>query len=99
MTNAAWIHNWMMHVMFWDPVWESKFNGQYLQGIPAPPVFSQGYEALVFRPEGGYYYFNSTNGQPVLTDPQSQVTLQPLSGIGYPLATNHPSFDGNNIYW
>ncbi|MGA2660497.1 MAG: hypothetical protein ABSH34_23605, partial [Verrucomicrobiota bacterium] len=89
MTNASWGHNWMADIVFWDAAWESN---------PAQSVFSLGYEALVFRPEGGIYYFQHTPSQQFLTDPQSLTGLQPLSS--YPLvSTNWPTPDASGIYW
>lgn len=92
MTNAAWSHNWMMDIVFWDPAWEALPTSSV-------DVFSWSYEALVFRPEGGINYFYNTNSQPVLSDPVSQVKLQPLSGLGYPTVGVVLSADANNIFW
>jgi RHS repeat-associated protein len=91
---GAWGHNWMMDIMFWDQNWDQSF--------PKPaPVFSTSYEALVFRPEGGIYYLYRTNNgtNALLTEPQTQTTLQPLSGLAYPAATSTPTADTNGIYW
>jgi RHS repeat-associated protein len=91
MTNASWSHSWMMNILFWDRAWELHSTG---------PVFSQGYEALVFRPEGGVQYFYNPTPTLAPTPPDgiSQVSLQALSGLGYPVAQS-PSSDTNNIYW
>ncbi len=95
MTNAAWGHNWMMDIMFWDPVWErDKF------GTP----FQKGHEALVFRPEGAisyFYYTNTftTNYQGMVSDPLSQVDLRTRSGLGYVTMSTGAAVDGNNINW
>src|SRR5665213_3703064 len=55
MTNAAWTHNWSMHILLWDSYWEA--NNYYTT------AFADSYEALVFMPEGGIKYFtwNATN--------------------------------------
>ncbi len=96
MTNACWAHNWMTDIMFWDAPWEAATKNYPYQQLY--PVFYLEYEALVFRPEGGIYYFLNTANQSVLTEPQSQVSLKPLSS--YPLvATNWPTADANGIYW
>ncbi|HEV2211498.1 MAG TPA: hypothetical protein VG167_22245, partial [Verrucomicrobiae bacterium] len=91
MTNASWSHSWMMNILFWDRSWELH---------PTGPVFSQSYEALVFRPEGGvqYFYNPTPTLSPTPQDGISQVSLQALSGLGYPVAQS-PFSDTNNIYW
>ena len=90
MTNACWAHNWMMDILFWDPNWETNHVGS---------VFLQGFQALVFRPEGAIYYFQSNSTRVVLSDPVSFATLAPLSALGYPLTTNQPFADTNGTYW
>jgi RHS repeat-associated protein len=103
MTNAAWGHGWMSDIVFWDLKWESyppfgsPPNYDYrIQRLT--PIFSDGfYEAMVFNPEGGIYYFYSINGQSSLQESRSQARLQPLSS--YPLVTNQPSCDADGIYW
>lgn len=96
MTNAAWSHNWMMSISVWDSQWESENGiGNYQS---THPVFSDGYEAFVFRPEGGVEYFYNTNGQSSLQDPRSQVQLQPLAAAGYPVV-GVPTPDTNGIFW
>src|SRR6266404_5194156 len=101
MTNASWGHNWMMDVLFWDSRWEYLPQGNLAgQQQGGTPVFSDGYEALVFRPEGGVEYFSTNSSQVILADPVSQAGLQPVAGIGYPLvSTNWPTSDANGIYW
>ena len=96
MTNAAWGNNWMKDIVFWDSQWENKVA----IGASAGQVFSKGYEAFVFCPEGNIQYFYSTNNnsQTSLKDPQSQVQLQPLSAFGYP-TVNKPVADTNGICW
>jgi RHS repeat-associated protein len=89
MTNAGWGHNWMMDIMFWDPVWESLAVDTGL--------FRYGYEALVFRPEGGIAYFYNTNGQSVLSDPLSQVRLETRSAQ-LTMSTGATA-DANGIVW
>lgn len=92
MTNASWSHSWMMNIMFWDRTWETNGN--------AGTIYSHQYEALVFRPEGGIQYFYNPTPTLAPTPPDgiSQVSLQALSGLGYPV-TQSPSSDTNNIYW
>ena len=94
MTNAAWSHNWMMHIVMWD--WYSeRYDGNYY-------AFQSHYEALVFTPDGGisYYTYGATNqtlNSPTqLTNSVSQTQLilsQPFSW------TNAPVPDSNGIYW
>ncbi len=92
MTNAAWSHNWMMDIVFWDQMWESNTVHYGYGGT----VFSGGYEALVFRPDGGVYYFNNVYNVGALTDPLSQGTLQPLAA--YPEVRSSQSQDTNGYY-
>lgn len=98
-TNASWSHSWMMDMIFWDSSWEGQ--NQSYQNVVQP--YSKQYEALVFRPEGGmqYFYVSSptTNMALAPNEPVSQITLQPLSGLGYPQAISSPSSDANGIYW
>jgi RHS repeat-associated protein len=101
MTNAAWAHNWMMDVVFWDAPWEQvngigQGNGSGYEplGTASAPCQNE-YEALVFRPEGGIWYFANTNA----TDPVSQTQLQPLSSLGYPTVASQRERDGEGIYW
>jgi RHS repeat-associated protein len=101
MTNAGWGHNWLMDVVFWDEPWEAVEDADWRAYQIHNPnaVFSQEYEALMFRPEGAIYYFNGAVGNTYgNTDPLRQNSLQPRAG-NHPQATNAPSHDGNNIYW
>ena len=94
-TNAFWSHNWNMSVLI------------QATGTSITPAFSQGYSALVFRPDGGIE--NYTNGAGTYSrNPSSQAILQDVSGLGYPLVeetyygytfTNLPTSDSNGIYW
>ena len=98
LTNAAWGNNWKMDIVFWDQNWENNY-----QAPPHinPPVFQDGYQACVVRPEGGIYYFytNSTNSSLSYTkDPSTQVWLQPLSAAGYPVVFLEAA-DTNGICW
>jgi len=100
MTNAAWAHNWMGDIAFWDSHYEAPIEyGQRRLGT----IFSDEYEAFVFRPEGGIYYFIQDNlpgnFQSNLSDPLSQISMQPLSGYGYPFVASPPSPDANGIFW
>ena len=95
MTNAAWANNWMMDIIFWDTNLDAKVCNN---NVGSYQPFSSGYEALVFRPEGGIQYFYANSNQTSLQDPRSQVKLVPLSGLGYP-TTSEQSPDGNGIYW
>src|SRR5487761_2416946 len=98
LTNAAWSGNWMKDIVFWDSQWEDAAAG-YNAHYPIPP-FYDGYEALVFCPEGNIQYFYSTNNnaQASLQNLESQVKLQPLSALGYP-TVNTAAADTNGIYW
>lgn len=94
MTNAAWGNNWTMHIMFWDARWENNYSEQQLFR-----VYSDCYEAYVFRPEGDiqYFYSNLAKGSS-LQDLRSQVRLQPASSAGYPVVGDL-SQDANGCYW
>src|SRR5262249_20340206 len=64
------------------------------------PFYTNGYDALVFRPEGGVWYFHSTtNTTPVLTQAMSQVVLEPLSGTSRPAVPGGATADANGIFW
>ena len=105
MTNAAWSHNWMMDIVFWDAHWESS----YWNGSPnwlfagSTPLYSDSYEALLFNPDSGISYFTSNaasqhlNSATQLSDPVSQVqfTCFPHS---YPDITNTGPYDAKGIY-
>src|SRR5437899_11944832 len=100
MTNAAWGHNWMMDILFWDQPWETaEDNYLHNSGQLPPPVFSHEWEALVFHPEGAIDYFTSNSTVAQLTQPPSQITLQPASSVGYPVTSNPQSADTNGYYW
>jgi RHS repeat-associated protein len=98
MTNASWSHNWMMNILFWDRSWE-LITPQQKQW--STTIFSNSFEALVFRPEGSILYFNntapSTTASP--SDALTQVQLQARSGLGYPTNALGPSSDTNGVYW
>jgi RHS repeat-associated protein len=97
-TNAAWGNNWKMDIVFWDQTWEDNYPNNFGH---EPPVFQDGYEAYVLRPEGGIYYFYTNASNPSLSytkDPGTQVWLQPLSTVGYPVAIVQTP-DTNGIYW
>jgi len=93
-TNACWGNNWTMSVVIWDATWdgnwvESQYNPGVYFGHPSYAPYSQGYQALVWRPEGGMNYFNITQsslatGSPTI-DPTSQVKLLSVATNGYPL--------------
>ncbi len=105
-TNAAWAHNWMMDITFWDAPWEAGF---FHPPYTAPSVststsvFTDGYEAFVRSPSGGIdYFYNSVSGSS-LNNPNSQVGLSPQSGLTY-LGLNYPTVSTNfgltnGIYW
>jgi YD repeat-containing protein len=99
-TNASWRNNWTMGITFWDTDWENHwFLGPFDYWYPPRnyAVFTNYYEALVIRPEGGMnYFYNTTNGSS-LQDPRSQMHLQPIST--HLLITNQPSSDANGIFW
>ena len=94
-TDAYWGNTWNMSVVI-------MARGHY-----ATPVFSQGYYALVFHPEGGidnYTNLNYTNI--VCQNPQTKAILTDVSGLNYPKVsesgsafTNIPAADTNGIYW
>src|SRR5665213_658111 len=96
MTNAAWTHNWTMHILYWDAKWEAN-DFETIN-------FADSYEALVFMPEGGIKYFtwNATNqninAATQTTDPLSQIQLVSFP-LGHPNLTNTPTADTNGIYW
>jgi RHS repeat-associated protein len=96
MTNAAWCNNWMMDIAVWDEEWEINSHN----GTATSPIFSYGYQALVFGREGGisYYYKTNHGSLPLLQEPVSQVTLQPLSALGYPVVGT-PLADASGTYW
>jgi hypothetical protein len=97
-TNAAWGNNWMMDIVFWDQTWENNYGNNYGH---EPPVFQDGYQAYVLRPEGGIYYFYTNSSNPSLSstkDSGTQVWLQPLSTLGYPVVIAQTP-DANGIYW
>lgn len=115
-TNASWGNNWTMSVQVWDSTWDSNwyFSGsQYTWGSLYYAPFTKGYQALVWRPEGGMNYFTVVSGSLFTTDPQSQVKIQPASTNGYPVVetfytsitgatmaiSNQPTADVNSIYW
>ncbi len=95
MTNAAWSHNWMMNVYFWDV--------QDYTNMEQFTPFSSGYEALLVSPDGGINYFNvnntnqTLNPSTMLTDPLSKVQMQPLSG-SYP-TYGHSTTNAQGIFW
>lgn len=96
-TDAFWGNNWNMSVVI-----EAR-------GYMATPVFSKGYYALVFNPQGGidnYTNLNFTNI--VCQNPQSKVILTDVSGLSYPkVAENLNGFpykytnvaDAKGVYW
>ncbi len=90
-TNAAWAHNWMMDIIFWDTNSETSV----CTAVASPPMYSLGYEALVFRPEGDVQYYSFPSS---LQDARSQVSLVPLSGLYYPTVSSQTA-DTNGIYW
>jgi len=100
-TNAAWGHNWMENIVFWDQMRDDTVEAD---GIYESPIFSQDYEALLFTPEGAVEYFgyNVTNtGLPAgLAETVSTVQLQ---GLTQGLQVNYPTVGTptatNGIYW
>ena len=93
-TNAYWNNNWNMSVLI------------QASGNNVTPAFSQGFSALMFRPDGGVE--NYTNGAGTYAkNPSSQVTIKDVSGLGYPLVeetyagsfTNQPTADSNGLFW
>ena len=89
----------MMEMVFWDKNWETA------NGSNGNAIYQQDYEALVMTPSGGSYYFNMNvsvtnqflNPPTLLTNAQTGIVLQPLSGLGYPtVSTNAP---GTNALW
>jgi RHS repeat-associated protein len=95
MTNAVWGNNWTLNIMFWDAYWESL--GTFLQQFY--PVYRDSYEAYVFRPEGDLqYFYNLGSGNASLQDARSQVQLQPVSTVGYPVV-GWPTEDANGYFW
>ena len=88
-TNASWGNNWTMSIQIWDSTWDGIWY--YASGIhqyteyPHYAPYSQGYQALVWRPEGGMNYFTVASGSSYATDPQSQVKLIAVATNGYPV--------------
>ena len=120
--NASWGNNWTMSVQVWDSTWDGKWLGnggvQYQSDIGYAPYtfyasyyapYTQGYQALVWRPEGGMNYYNVASGSSSATDPQSQIKIQPVSTNVYPtletgnlstqVISNPPAADANGIFW
>jgi hypothetical protein len=60
MTNAAWTHNWMMSIVYWDTVWESDYDS-HPTFRPNFAPFSKEYEAELFNPDGSVSYFMSNS--------------------------------------
>ena len=102
MTNTYWGNNWMANIFFWT------------DNTAATNFQSDGYQALVFQPDGSMNYFYNTNqvtslgGFPPayvtnwfssLRNAQSQMQLRPLSGLPYPTVSPVPVADSNGIYW
>jgi len=112
-TNASWGNNWTMSVQIWDSTWDADWYqagaSYYWSPVNYYAPFTQGYQALVWRPEGGMNYFTVASGSQSATDPQSQVKIQPVSGLGYPVVATHfyspsvnsnqPSADASGVAW
>ena len=98
--NAFWGNNWTMSIQLSDANWDSKWfcGGYYPRYIQNPNFapYSQGYQALLWRDEGGMNYFNIPNGSQSSTDPQSQVKIVPLSGLGFPVVETFTNFYMNS---
>ncbi len=96
MTNAAWMHNWMMDIVYWDAAWEAKAISPGTSTVP----FSNNFEALVFRPEGDIQYFTYNAGIANTTrtnDPISKVKLTSYPHY-FPDLENAMAAT-NGIYW
>ena len=111
-TNASWGNNWTMSIQIWDSQWEAGWNSTY--GWHWTPLdyfapYSQGYQALVWRPEGSKNYFNVIAGSQSATDPQRLVQIQAVSADGNPVVYTHysspnvnsntPTADASGIFW
>ena len=88
-TNASWGNNWIMSIQIWDTSWENiwdvpDYSGNHLHW-PSYAPYSHGYQALVWRPEGGMNYFNVASNSLFAVDPQSQVKIMPVSTAGFPI--------------
>ena len=88
--QAAWSHNWMKDIIFWNSGSENSWISQISQ--------PGGYEALLFDSQADVQYFYSTNGAQILQESRSKAILQPASGLGYP-TVNTPVHDTNYIFW
>jgi len=108
-TNASWGLNWNESITVWDPLWERSWLGTNRPPGFAP--YSQGYQAFVWRPEGGIDYYNVQSGSQNTINPKSQARMTGvIDGKNYPIveerindfgliATNVPIPDTNGIYW
>jgi RHS repeat-associated protein len=115
-TNAAWNNNWNMSIQIWDPSWEGAWTVSGTQLI-APllgkyPVYSGGYQALVYQPDGGIDFYNvqsnslnSINAQTRVIFTNNTAGVSPVVeiktkiGNGSPQISNIPVPDTNGIYW
>ncbi len=99
LTNAAWMHNWMSEIVFWDSGWEaaaeSSDNGTTQGGVGTSTIFVTNYEGLIISPSGGVDYFNQGSSY---VEPNTQAALSPMSG-SYPTVSSLPTPDTNQIYW
>jgi RHS repeat-associated protein len=108
MTNAVWMHNYMSHILFWNATWEECEVENYIYGGCGPMYGSgydeSGYEALVFKSDGGVDYYTDVvtnqhlNPSTMTNNPITSEELNPLYSGGYPLV-GVPLPDTNGIYW
>jgi len=119
-TNASWGNNWTISITIWDSQWENSWfsGGTCGSGWIGchPPLlyapYTRGYQAFVWRPEGGINYFNVQVGSQGAIDPRSRLKLTSVvDGQNYPIvwsetgtygncqANYAPTADANGIYW
>jgi RHS repeat-associated protein len=104
MTNAAWSHNWMMDIEFWNHQWEADKVTLGHDPTSQAMVYSNQWEALVFTTEASVYYFASNTfggnlfSSSGLNDAQRRLGIQPRGSLGFPTVST-PLPDANGIYW
>ena len=116
-TNASWGLNWNLSITIWDPVWEnswfaSTYNGNSELLPPGFAPYSRGYQAFMWRPEGGIDYYNVQSGAQntvnaknlaritsVLANQNYPAVESRVADFGSNAVLNVPVPDPNGIYW
>jgi RHS repeat-associated protein len=84
MTNASWNHNWWSEITFWDPYLETnsantpityQFGSDPNNPTNAYIQFTQNYQGLLYRGDGGVINFNSTASNTATTSGQVQIQV------------------------